>query len=82
MDHENKNLGFSIGFWDINGLSKENSENYIYQKYIYKIDIIFLSRTSNSETSLNRLKHRLCYLDVNVCRKSKNKKGQASERVF
>ena len=38
-------LFLSIGFWNINGLSEEKSENNIYQKNINKFDIIFLLET-------------------------------------
>ena len=81
MDFENKNLGLSIGFWNINGLSEEKSKNDIYQKYINKFDIIFLSETCKSETSINKLQHPAGYLHVSICRKTKNKKGRVSEGI-
>ena len=52
MDFKNNNLGLSIGFWTINGLSEERSQKDIYQKYINKFDIIFLTETWKSETSV------------------------------
>ena len=82
MDFENKNLGLSIGFWNINGLLEEKSENDIYQKYINMFDIIFLSETWKSETSINKLQHPAGYLHVSICRKTKNKKGRASGGIL
>ena len=55
MDLKNNNLGTSMGFWNINGLLEVKSENDIYQKYINKADIIFLSETWQSETYINKL---------------------------
>ena len=81
MDFKNNNLGLSIGFWNIKGLSEEKSENGIYQKYINKFDIIFLSETCKSETSINKLQHPAGYLHVSICRKTKNKKGRVSEGI-
>ena len=63
------NLGFRIGFGNINGVSERKSENDIYQKYINKFDIIFLSETWESETSTITLQHPLDYLHVNIARK-------------
>ena len=57
MDFENNNFGLKIGFWNINGLSKEKSENDIYQEHINKFDIIFLSETCKSESSIHDLQH-------------------------
>ena len=78
MDFKNNNLGLSIGFWTINGLSEERSQKDIYQKYINKFDIIFLTETWKSETSVNKLQHPEGYHYVSICRKTNNKKGQAS----
>ena len=75
MDFKNNNLGLSIGFWNINGLSEEKSENDIYQKYINKFDIIFLSEIWKSETSINKLQHPVRYLHVSICRKTKIKRA-------
>ena len=82
MDFENKNLGLSIGFWNINGLLEEKSKNDIYQKYINKFDIIFLSETCKSETSINKLQHPASYLHVSICWKTRNKKGRASGGIL
>ena len=71
MGFKNNNLGLSIGFWNINGLSEEKSENVIYQKYINKFDMIVLSENWKSETSINKLQHPGSYPDVNICRKTK-----------
>ena len=45
MDFENNNLSLRIDFWNISGLQEEKSENDIYQKYINKFNIIYLSET-------------------------------------
>ena len=82
MDFKNSNMGFSKNFWNINGLSEEKSKNDIHQKYINKFDIIFLSDTWKSETSINKLQHPAGYLHVSFCRKTKNKKGRASVGIL
>ena len=82
MDFKNNDLGLTIGFRNINGLSEEKSENDIWQKYINKFDIIFLPETWKSETSINKLQHPAGYLHVSVSRKTKNKKGRASEGIL
>ena len=56
----------------------EKSKNDIYQKYINKFDVIFLSEISNSETYMNKSQHAVCYFHVNICRKRKNRKVQTS----
>ena len=78
MDFKSNNLGLSIGFWNVNGLSEEKSKNGIRQRYINKFDIIFLSETWKSETSINKLQHPVGYLHVSIWRKTKNKKGRES----
>ena len=82
MDFKNNNLGLSIDFWNINGLSEEKSENDIYQKYINKFDIIFVSETWKSETFINKLQHPAGNLHVSICRKTKNKKGWTSGGIL
>ena len=82
MDIKNNNLGLSIGFRNINGLSKEKSENDIYQKYINKFDIIFLSEIWKSETSINNLQHPVGFLHVSIYSKTKNKNGRASGGIL
>ena len=82
MDFKNNNLSLSIGFWNITGLSEEKSENDMYQKYINTFDIIFLSVTWKSQTSVNKLQHSAGYLHASICRKTKNKKGRASGGVL
>ena len=72
MNFKNNDLGMSIGFWNINALSEENSENGIYQKYINKFDIISLSETWKSVISNHgKLQHPTGYLHVSIYRKTK-----------
>ena len=75
-----KNL--KIGFWNINGLSKEKSENDIFQENIKKFDILFLSETWKSESSIHDLQHPEGYLYETSCRKTTNKKGRASGGIL
>ena len=60
---------------------KEKSQNDIYQKYINKFDVVFLSESWNYET-YNKLQHPVRYFYVNICRKRKNKAGRTSGGIL
>lgn len=80
MDSENNYL--RVGFWNINGLSEEKSANDIHQIYINNFDLIFLLETWKSKTYINKFQHIVGSLHVNICGKTKNKKGRTSGSIL
>ena len=79
---KNFKVGFKVGFWNINGLSQEKSETEDFQDFIKNFDIVFLSETWQSATSIHELQHPKEYSYEFVCRTKNCRKGRGSGGIL
>ena len=79
MDPLNDESGLKVGFWNINGLPEEKSEEDFFLKQLQLCDIIFLSETWHRENSADKMFGSHGCLYGNVYRKIKNGKEENLE---
>ena len=82
MDYLINNTGMKVGFWNVNGLTKEKSSECSFQQKVQLFNIIFLSETWHGEGSADKLRQPPGYLSDSVYRKKKKKRGRASGGVL
>ena len=80
MEYLKNNYGLKVGFWNVNGLSREKTSDDYFQKHIQLFDIIFLSETWHEEGSGDQMHHPNGYLYESIFRKNKKRKGRSTTK--